>query len=67
MERVHLIGAETVGNAGHDMKQAAQDMLRAANIINSASQQLYESMSELRNQIEVMNEIASRSKHGSNK
>lgn len=36
MERIHLVGSEQVENAGRNIQHAANDMLRAANMISEA-------------------------------
>jgi len=57
-EYIHLVGAEDVRKAGSQMASAADDMLRAANIISESNQQLTRELTELTTRFEVAIECA---------
>ena len=57
MERIHLIGVEQVDNAGIRMQHAANDMLRAANMISEALFRHKQDMDEFLDRLDqIMNE-----------
>jgi len=51
---VHLIGAESVENAGREMSSAASDMIRAANIITDAVNNNREFLNDWLNRLEYV-------------
>jgi len=57
-EYIHLVGAEDVRKAGSQMRSAADDMLRAANIISESNQRLTTELTELTTRFEVAIECA---------
>ncbi len=52
-EFIHLVGAEDVRKAGSQMASAADDMLRAANIINESHDQFIRRFDELVTRMEM--------------
>ena len=57
MERVHLVGTEQVESAGIRMQHAANDMLRAANMISEALFRHKQDMDDFLDRLDIiMNE-----------
>ncbi len=57
-EFIHLVGAEEVARAGSRMASAAEDMLRAANMISEANDRFLRQFEELINRMEGPKTIA---------
>jgi len=55
---ITLLGAEDVRKAGSQMASAADDILRAANIISESNQRLTAELTELTTRLEVAIECA---------
>lgn len=53
-EYIHLVGAEDVRKAGSQMASAADDILRAANIISESNDQFIRRLDELVTRMEAM-------------
>lgn len=53
-EYIHLVGAEDVRKAGSQMRSAADDMLRAANIISESNDQFIRRFEDLVTRMEMM-------------
>lgn len=57
-EYITLLGAEDVRKAGSQMASAAEDMLRAANIISESNQRTIAELTELTTRFEIAIECA---------